>query len=74
MTMERLKSLRSREVNRVMGLLENASSENDYDKVYDEIRLWNKTYIDFPITGDSINNKALYKRKMRRYKRQALEK
>jgi len=73
MTMDRLKSLRSRQVTKTLNALEKAFSESDYDNVYSEIGMWNKTHPQFPISGEDINNRAIYKRKLRRYKRQALE-
>ena len=73
MTIERIKTMRKRVVSDVITKLVDARSDQDYDSALALVRNWNSNYEDFPITGDSINNKAIYRRKMRKYKRQALE-
>ena len=62
MTIERIKTMRKRVVSDVITKLVDARSDQDYDSALALVRNWNSNYEDFPITGDSINNKAIYNR------------
>jgi len=74
MTMERIKGMRSNYLGKVLAKLLKAKTGDEYGRIFDEVKAWNESYPEYPITGEDINNKALYRRKMRKYKRQALEK
>lgn len=72
MTLERLKSQRSRAVSNILDMLENASKDEDYDDALANVRLWNEAHPMAPISAESVSAKAIIQRKMRKYKKKIL--
>ena len=72
MNLDRIKSIRARRVDKILTMLEKAGEEKDYEKAYEEVKAFNKSFPKFPILMSDINMKKIMKRKMRRYKKRAL--
>ena len=72
MTLDRIKSTRSRRLSKILTMLERASEPADYDKVVGEIRDWNQSFPQSPILSSDVSAKKIYKRKLRKYKKQVL--
>ena len=63
---QRIKSLKSRALSKILTLLEN----KQYDKAYEDVQAWNQSYASVqPITSSDINVQALIARKKRKLKR-----
>ena len=72
MTIDRIKNMRSRRLDKILTMLEKANTPEDYDKAYEELNTWNTSFSEYPILAPDISLKKIYKRKARRYKKQAL--
>ena len=72
MNLDRIKSIRARRVDKILTMLEKAGEEKDYEKAYEEVKAFNKSFPKFPILMSDINMKKIMKRKMRRYRKRAL--
>lgn len=70
--LNRIKSTRTRRLDKILLMLEKAQDPRDYDKAYDELSAWNKSFPEFPILSSDISTKKIYKRKLRRYKKRVL--
>ena len=66
LTEERIKSLKRRELSKILTLLENRK----YDKAYENVQLWNQVYgSTLPINNSDINTQALISRMKRKLKK-----
>ena len=72
MKLDRIKSSKGFRVRKIMNMLEKAQTSEDYDRAYAEVDAWNNANTQFPITMSDISFKKLMQRKMKRYKKQAL--
>lgn len=70
--LDRIKSTRTRTIDKILRMLEKSREEKDYAKAKEEVSAWNKSHPQFPILMSDINVKKLLQRKMRRYKKKAL--
>ena len=59
-------------MSKILTMLERASEPADYDKVVGEIRDWNQSFPQSPILSSDVSAKKIYKRKLRKYKKQVL--
>ena len=63
---QRIKSLKSRELGKILNLLE----KSEYEKAYRNVRLWNESYGSIlPIMASDVNNKKLIARKKARLRK-----
>jgi len=72
MKLDRIKSSKGFRVRKIMNMLEKAQTSEDYDRAYAEVDAWNNANTQFPITMSDISFQKLMQRKMKRYKKQAL--
>ena len=72
MSFNRIKASKGFRVKKIMNMLEKAQSDQDFNRAYAEVEAWNKLNNEFPITMSDISFQKLMQRKMKRYKKLAL--
>mgnify|MGYP003149431361 CR=1 FL=1 len=65
---KRIKSLRGRRKAIILDKIIKSKTPEDYKKIIEDVKDWNRAYPNYPILVTDINNKEVYKRKMRLYK------
>ena len=69
---DRIKGTKKLRMRKILTMLEKANSEEEYDRAYEEVRDWNRSFPQYPILMSDISMKRIMKRKMRRYKKKVL--